>query len=124
VRDEGQAERSIYRTVSSGGSFGANPMEQHIGLGKSARILDLEIWWPTSDTRQHFGNVGANQFIEVKEFGKDFTPLKRTAVRLGGAGKIPGAAGRKVAAQAGGQTSLTTKGTKVHEGNLVSFMVS
>jgi len=102
VRDEGQAERSIYRTVSSGGSFGANPMEQHIGLGKSARILDLEIWWPTSDTRQHFGNVGANQFIEVKEFGKDFTPLKRTAVRLGGAGKIPGAAGRKVAAQAGG----------------------
>jgi hypothetical protein len=32
------AARSIHRTVGSGGSFGANPMEQHVGLGPSARI--------------------------------------------------------------------------------------
>ena len=89
VQDQGQAERSVYRTVSSGGSFGANPMEQHIGLGKSAKISNLEIWWPTSNTRQNFSNVTPNQFIEVKEFAKDFTPLKRTAVRLGGARKAP-----------------------------------
>jgi len=88
VQDQGQAERSIYRTVSSGGSFGANPMEQHIGLGKSAKISNLEIWWPTSNTRQNFSSVTPNQFIEVKEFAKDFAPLKRTAVRLGGARKV------------------------------------
>ncbi len=89
VQDQGQPERSIYRTVSSGGSFGANPMEQHIGLGKSAKISNLEIWWPTSDTRQNFSNVTSNQFIEVKEFAKDFTPLKRAAVHLGGPRKVP-----------------------------------
>ncbi len=85
ARDEGQPERSIYRTVSSGGSFGANPVEQHIGLGKSAKIVKLEIWWPTSNTRQVFSDVGVNQFIEVKEFAKEFTILKRTPVHLGGA---------------------------------------
>ena len=46
VENEGRGTRSIHRTVGSGGSFGASPLEQHIGLGKSARIVDLEIWWP------------------------------------------------------------------------------
>jgi hypothetical protein len=83
VEDEGQATRSIYRTVGSGGSFGANPIEQHIGLGKSARINSLEVWWPASDTRQSFTRVGKNQFIEIKEFAKDYTKLERKSFRLG-----------------------------------------
>jgi hypothetical protein len=101
VRDQGQPERSVYRTVSSGGSFGANPMEQHIGLGKSAKILNLEVWWPASNTRQNFDHVAANQFIEIKEFEKEYTALKRTPVNLGGAGKVRVASGRKAGVQAG-----------------------
>ena len=31
-----------YRAVSSGGSFGASPLAQHIGLGRSARVKSLE----------------------------------------------------------------------------------
>jgi tetratricopeptide (TPR) repeat protein len=84
VKDEGQPARSIYRTVGSGGSFGANPMEQHIGLGKSAQILNLEVWWPTSNTRQNFSNVGKNQFIEIKEFADSYIKMDRKTVRLGG----------------------------------------
>ena len=38
----------IHRTVGSGGSFGASPLQQHIGLGAAARIVDVEIWWPAS----------------------------------------------------------------------------
>ncbi len=79
-----QGTRSIYRTVGSGGSFGASPLEQHIGLGKDARITDLEIWWPTSNTRQHFSNVERNQFLEIKEFANDYAKLNRKAYRLGG----------------------------------------
>ncbi|PYX11921.1 MAG: hypothetical protein DMG85_04045 [Acidobacteria bacterium] len=71
--------------MSSGGSFGASPLQQHIGLGKSARILNLEIWWPTSNTRQNFTNVGKNQFLEIKEFAKDYAHLERKPYRLGGA---------------------------------------
>jgi tetratricopeptide (TPR) repeat protein len=83
VEDEGKPPRSIYRTVGSGGSFGASPLQQHIGLGKTAKITNLEIWWPASGTRQNFVNVRTNQFIEVKEFAKDYTKLERQGFRIG-----------------------------------------
>ena len=57
--------RSIHRTVNSGGTFGASPLQQHIGLGKAARIVDVEVFWPVSNTRQHFANVAKNQVIEI-----------------------------------------------------------
>jgi hypothetical protein len=85
VENEGQGTRSIYRTVGSGGSFGASPLQQHIGLGKSARIMNLEVWWPTSNTRQNFFNLPKNQFIEIKEFAEHYTKLERKSFRLGGA---------------------------------------
>lgn len=87
VENESRGSRSIYRTVGSGGSFGASPLEQHIGLGKSARIANIGIWWPASNTRQSFANVGKNQFLEIKELAKEYTKLERRAVRLGGANR-------------------------------------
>jgi tetratricopeptide (TPR) repeat protein len=92
LQNEGKVTRSIYRTVGSGGSFGASPLTQHIGLGKSARILELEITWPTSKSRQNFSNVATNQFLEIKEFSKDYTKLERHPFRLGGAARDPNAA--------------------------------
>jgi len=83
VENEGHGTRSIYRSVGSGGSFGANPIQQHIGLGKSAKIVRLEVWWPASNSRQSFANVDKNQFIEIKEFAKDYTKLSRKQFRLG-----------------------------------------
>jgi len=85
VENEGHAARSIYRTVGSGGSFGASPLQQHIGLGESAKITALEVWWPASNTRQNFSAVGVNQFIEVKEFAKTYTKLARKPFSLDGA---------------------------------------
>jgi tetratricopeptide (TPR) repeat protein len=87
VENEGHGTRSIYRTVGSGGSFGASPLQQHIGLGKSARLVDVEIWWPTSNTRQHFPDVQKDQFLEIKEFAKNYVRLERPRYRLGGATK-------------------------------------
>lgn len=83
VENGGKGTRSIYRTVGSGGSFGASPLEQHIGLGKSARILNLEIWWPATNTRQDFSNVAKDQFLEIKEFAANYTKLERKPFRLG-----------------------------------------
>ena len=62
-----------YREVSSGGSFGASPLMQHIGIGKATRIASIEITWPASGTRQEFKNVAPNQFIEIKELEKTYT---------------------------------------------------
>jgi tetratricopeptide (TPR) repeat protein len=85
VENEGKATRSIYRTVGSGGSFGASPLEQHIGVGKSARISQVEIWWPSSKTRQTFANVSKNQFLEIKEFAANYTRLDRKSSQIDGA---------------------------------------
>jgi tetratricopeptide (TPR) repeat protein len=104
VENEGHAARSIYRTVGSGGSFGASPLQQHIGLGKSAKITDLEVWWPASNTRQNFSSVGVNQFIEVKEFAKKYTKLERKPFRLDGA--------KAVAARETGSATQNQDGTK------------
>ena len=78
----------IYRTVGSGGSFGASPLQQHIGLGKDARILNIEVTWPVSGTRQTFSDVGKNQFLEIHEFAKDYARLERKRFRLGGPGNV------------------------------------
>jgi hypothetical protein len=83
VENGASGKRSIYRTVNSGGSFGASPLQQHIGLGKAARIVDLEVFWPVSKTRQHFANVAKNQVIEIRELDERVTPLVRKPAPLG-----------------------------------------
>jgi hypothetical protein len=84
VANEGGGARSFHRSVGSGGSFGASPLEQHIGLGKSAHTVDLEIFWPASNTRQHFGGVATNQVVEIVERSETYATLQRPPLRLGG----------------------------------------
>ena len=75
--------RSIHRTVGSGGSFGASPLQQHIGLGPGAERVDLEVWWPTSNTRQRFPAIGKNRFVEITELARDYVSVERTPLPLG-----------------------------------------
>ncbi len=85
VENEGTGARSIVRTVGSGGTFGASPLEQHIGLGKAATIVDVEVWWPASNTRQHFSGLAKNKAFEITELNAAAKPIERAPVRLGGA---------------------------------------
>jgi hypothetical protein len=89
VANGGDKPRAIHRTVGSGGSFGASPLEQHIGLGPSARIVDVEIWWPASGTRQHFSDLAVNRIFAITENASTPTPVLRPAVRLGGDERMP-----------------------------------
>ena len=68
----GEKPLTVYRWVSSGSSFGANPLEQEIGLGKADRIAMMEVYWPTSGTTQTFRDLSINQFIEVTEFASEY----------------------------------------------------
>jgi tetratricopeptide (TPR) repeat protein len=87
VENEGHGTRSIYRSVGSGGSFGASPLEQHIGLGKSARIVEIEIWWPASNTRQRLTALGKNQSVEITELTRSYIKIERRPITLGGTRK-------------------------------------
>ncbi len=79
--------RVIHRSVGSGGSFGAAPLQQHIGLGRAASRVDVDVWWPTSNTRQHFTDVGRNRFLEITESADAPRPLDRPVLRLGSTGQ-------------------------------------
>ena len=100
---EGKSARSIYRTVGSGGSFGASPLTQHIGLGKSAHIQDIEIRWPASHSVQHFANPPVDQFLEIKEFAPSHTILHRQSYRLGGVARATALTRHSVGASKGAQ---------------------
>src|SRR5262249_37716180 len=66
------------RHVSSGSSFGANPLRQTIGLGEARRVALLQIDWPTSGTTQVFRDIAADQAIEITELVDAYRPLVLT----------------------------------------------
>ena len=85
VVDESGLGRSIYRHVNSGGTFGANPLRQTIGLGKAARIERLEVYWPKTGKRQAFEEMPMDAAVEIVEGEEQFTLLPLRRFRLGGA---------------------------------------
>jgi hypothetical protein len=62
-----EGERDIYRTVSTGGSFGGNPLRQEIGLGRAETILEVEVRWPTSGIAQKYGGMAMDSRYRIRE---------------------------------------------------------
>ncbi len=60
-------DRAIYKTVGSGGSFGASPLRQEIGLGKAETILAVEIFWPKTGQTQVLKGLVIDHFYKVRE---------------------------------------------------------
>lgn len=59
--------RSIHCQVTSGGSFGAGPLLQTIGLGEAEEIVGLEVRWPRGGTAQRFGDVDLGTWLRIIE---------------------------------------------------------
>ena len=76
--------RLRYREVTSGGSFGAASLTQHIGIGAAKAVQSLEIEWPASGTRQVFKDVPVNTAIEIVELEKAFKVRTLPRLVLGG----------------------------------------
>lgn len=78
----GKEPLTVYRHISSGSSFGANALQQTIGLARATQIAVLEIHWPTSRTTQVFRDIAVNQAIEVTEFAEEYQKLDWQPVML------------------------------------------
>ena len=72
--------RQVCRFVTSGSSFGGNPLEQTIGIGHCATIPELTVYWPTSRTTQVFHDVPARNAYEITEFASSPRKLDRPPV--------------------------------------------
>ena len=74
--NENNKERSVFREVNSGGSFGANPLKQHIGIGSATLIDTIEITWPVTGKVQRFKNIELDKNIKIKEGDSTFSVFK------------------------------------------------
>jgi VCBS repeat protein/ASPIC/UnbV protein len=67
VVDTPGGPREIHRAVTTGGSFGGNPLRQEIGLGDARSILEVRVTWPTSGIVQTFEDVGMDRAWTITE---------------------------------------------------------
>lgn len=72
---ENGIQRSVYRDVNSGGSFGASPLRREIGIGAAEQIDEIEIQWAGSGEIQTLTNIMPNQFIKIQEGNRQVKTL-------------------------------------------------
>ncbi len=84
---ENGLERAVYREVNSGGSFGANPLCQHIGIGQAASVDRIDIQWPVTGKTQVFKSPPIDANIKVIEGDTSFSTFKLARLNLSGPGR-------------------------------------
>jgi hypothetical protein len=68
VTTSGPEGRQVqHRVVGSGGSFGASPLRQEIGLGRAERIERIEIRWPANATPQVILDPPMEALLQIRE---------------------------------------------------------
>jgi len=60
-------ERTVHRRVGSGGSFGADPLEEHVGLGDAERVVAVVVTWPATGAEQRVEGVPLDRRIAITE---------------------------------------------------------
>ena len=65
--EAGAGLRLIRRTVGSGGSFGASPLRQEIGLGDAHRIESVEVLWPATGQTQKIEGLRVDHTYRLRE---------------------------------------------------------
>jgi hypothetical protein len=76
-------QRAIFDTVRSGGSFGASPLRQHVGLGQASGIESVEIVWPGSRARQVVRGLTMDRVYEIAEGNPHAKEIPLRRFRLG-----------------------------------------
>jgi hypothetical protein len=60
-------DRDIYTTVTTGGSFGANSLQQEMGLGDATAIRAITITWPASGRVDVYTDVELDRMWRIRE---------------------------------------------------------
>jgi tetratricopeptide (TPR) repeat protein len=67
VLEGAKGPRAIYRTLGSGGSFGASPLRFDVGTGASKRILSAEVFWPVTGVTEPITGLKVGRRYQVIE---------------------------------------------------------
>ncbi|MSR84469.1 MAG: CRTAC1 family protein [Candidatus Latescibacteria bacterium] len=77
--------RDIRATVGTGASFGANSLQQELGLGDATGIEEIEVRWPSGEV-QRFTGVAMDHFYQLREDREDLILQERRQFSLAGGG--------------------------------------
>lgn len=90
VTDGGGIERNIYRTVSTGGSFGASSLQQEIGLGEATHIDEVQITWPNVErTVEVMSDLPVNHYYRIVEGRQAAEPVPTDVIPFRVDGREP-----------------------------------
>lgn len=78
-------QRSIYKTVNTGGSFGCSPLRQQIGLGRSKSIKEVQIIWPAPGKTQVLTNLEMDTAYKIREGQSQAEPWLLKKIKLASA---------------------------------------
>ncbi len=81
-----EGPRDIRVTVGTGASFGANSLQQEMGLGTATAIEEIEIRWPGSNKVQRLTGAALDQAYKVREDRDELIPQERKVLALGSGG--------------------------------------
>jgi hypothetical protein len=82
-------ERTLHRTVGTGGSFGSAPLRVELGLGDADRVLRVEILWPATGRRQVLTGLEPDRAYRVQEDATTAEPVVLRRFDLATAGREP-----------------------------------
>ncbi|HYS04339.1 MAG TPA: CRTAC1 family protein [Candidatus Dormibacteraeota bacterium] len=94
VVDTPGGPREIHRSVTSGGSFGGNPLRQEIGLGDARSIAEIRVTWPTSGIVQTFKDVTPDRAFTITEGDQNLAEIPLKTFRFATRPVPAGAAGK------------------------------
>jgi hypothetical protein len=72
---------SRFRTITSGSSFGGNPLVCTVGLASASTIHALEVFWPATGIRQSFRAVPVDRSIVITEGQNQLRVLDAPPIR-------------------------------------------
>ncbi len=67
VRQPDGSTRDIHHLIGSGGSFGANPLAPHLGLGDATGLVFVEITWPATHKAQRWAGLKLDHAYRLRE---------------------------------------------------------
>ncbi len=91
------ASRSIRRTIRTGGSFGAGPLQLHVGLGRATKVTAVHVQWPDqARTVSHYTTLALDASYRLTQgaapvrLDRAPVPFRTTAAAGGPAMQMPG----------------------------------
>lgn len=82
--------RQVFAAVTTGGSFGASPLQQEIGLGSDAKqVRSVEVLWPDkTNSKSIFQNLPVNSAWAIQQDNPAPIPLPKKVIHFGEGKKI------------------------------------